>query len=106
VALHSRTLLGRHVESGIQTVYRLFNAQDDIVCERISCRRSRSGRAPGEQDSARDARIQTPVNSSTSCIFVSFEWDYVNVLTSSGSPVCALCGERSERHPLVVIGGA
>jgi len=38
---------------------------------------------------------------------VSFEWDYVNVLTLlrlAGVP--AYAAERSERHPLVVIGGA
>jgi radical SAM superfamily enzyme YgiQ (UPF0313 family) len=38
---------------------------------------------------------------------VSFEWDYVNVLTLmrlAGMPRYA--AERSERHPLVVIGGA
>src|SRR6185295_6302302 len=38
---------------------------------------------------------------------VSFEWDYVNVLTLlrlAGLPRYAL--ERDARHPLVVIGGA
>ena len=38
---------------------------------------------------------------------VSFEWDYTNVVTllrRAGLPVYA--EERSDRHPLVVVGGA
>src|SRR6185369_14274475 len=38
---------------------------------------------------------------------VSFEWDYVNVLTLlrlAGIPIYA--ADRTERHPLIVIGGA
>ena len=94
---------------GFQTVYRLFNAQDDIVCERIFL--------PPKQELAAllASRIplvtlesQTPVNEFDVIAFsVSFEWDYVNVLTLlrlAGVPRYA--AERSERHPLVVIGGA
>ena len=29
---------------GFQTTYRLFNEIDDVVCERVFCRRSRSSR--------------------------------------------------------------
>jgi radical SAM superfamily enzyme YgiQ (UPF0313 family) len=51
---------------------------------------------------------QTPVGDFDVLAFsVSFEWDYVNVLTMlrlAGLPRYA--AERSERHPLVVIGGA
>src|SRR5947207_12500378 len=94
---------------GFQTVYRLFNAEDDIVCERVFL--------PPKQELAEiaAARIpivtlesQTPVAEFDVIAFsVSFEWDYVNVLTLlrlAGIPRYA--AERTERHPLVVIGGA
>jgi radical SAM superfamily enzyme YgiQ (UPF0313 family) len=94
---------------GFQTVYRLFNAEDDIVCERFFL--------PPKQElaelSAAKAPLltlesQTPVGDFDVIAFsVSFEWDYVNVLTLlrlAGVPVYA--AERSPRHPLIVIGGA
>ena len=94
---------------GFQTVYRLFNAQDDVVCERFFL--------PPKQELAEllaaNTRLvtlesQTPVADFDVIAFsVSFEWDYVNVLTLlrlSGIPRYA--AERTSRHPLVVIGGA
>jgi radical SAM superfamily enzyme YgiQ (UPF0313 family) len=94
---------------GFQTVYRLFNAEDDIVCERFFL--------PPKQElaelSASRAPLvtlesQTPVGDFDVVAFsVSFEWDYVNVLTLlrlAGIP--AYASERSPRHPLIVVGGA
>jgi radical SAM superfamily enzyme YgiQ (UPF0313 family) len=94
---------------GFQTVYRLFNAHDDIVCERFFL--------PPKQELAEmlatNARVvtlesQTPVADFDVIAFsVSFEWDYVNVLTLlrlAGIPRYA--AERTSRHPLIVIGGA
>jgi radical SAM superfamily enzyme YgiQ (UPF0313 family) len=94
---------------GFQTVYRLFNAEPDIVCERFFL--------PPKQElaalSAARAPLltlesQTPVGEFDIIAFsVSFEWDYVNVLTLlrlAGVP--SYTSERSARHPLVVIGGA
>src|ERR1700681_3938816 len=94
---------------GFQTVYRLFNAEDDVVCERIFL--------PPKQELAAllasktplvTLESQTPVNDFDVIAFsVSFEWDYVNVLTLlrlAGMPRYA--AERNEHHPLVVIGGA
>jgi len=94
---------------GFQTVYRLFNAEPDIVCERFFL--------PPKQElaalSAAKAPLltlesQTPVGEFDIVAFsVSFEWDYVNVLTLlrlAGIP--AYASERTNRHPLVVIGGA
>jgi radical SAM superfamily enzyme YgiQ (UPF0313 family) len=94
---------------GFQTIYRLFNAEEDVVCERFFL-------PPKQQLAAlAAARIplvtlesQTPVAEFDVIAFsVSFEWDYVNVLTLlrlAGIPRYA--GERGIRHPLVVIGGA
>ena len=94
---------------GFQTVYRLFNDHDDVVCERFFL--------PPKQTlaelEARGTRLvtlesQTPVADFDVIAFsVSFEWDYTNVVTllrRSGLPLYA--EERSEKHPLVVIGGA
>ncbi|HEV3139781.1 MAG TPA: radical SAM protein, partial [Vicinamibacterales bacterium] len=94
---------------GYQTVYRLFNADPDIVCERFFL--------PPKQElaamSAANAPLltlesQTPVGEFDVVAFsVSFEWDYVNVLTLlrlAGIPRYA--AERNARHPLIVVGGA
>jgi radical SAM superfamily enzyme YgiQ (UPF0313 family) len=94
---------------GFQTVYRLFNGIDDVVCERVFL--------PPKQE-LRDQiasggplltlESQTPVASFDVLAFsVSFEWDYTNVVTMlrlAGLPVRST--NRSSRHPLVVIGGA
>jgi|KBSSwiStaDraftv2_1062776.scaffolds.fasta_scaffold18360_5 radical SAM superfamily enzyme YgiQ (UPF0313 family) len=94
---------------GFQTVYTLFNAHPDIVCERVFL--------PPKQELAEllaskapliTLESQSPVSEFDVFAFsVSFEWDYVNVLTLmrlAGIPRYA--AERNERHPLIVIGGA
>ena len=94
---------------GFQTVYRLFNDQPDVVCERVFL--------PPKQELAELVASRTPLVTLESqslvsefdaiAFSVSFEWDYVNVLTLlrlAGVP--AYAAERSERHPLIVIGGA
>jgi radical SAM superfamily enzyme YgiQ (UPF0313 family) len=94
---------------GFQTVYRLFNAQEHIVCERVFL--------PPKQElaallAARAPLVtlesQTPVGDFDVFAFsVSFEWDYVNILLLlrlAGIPRRA--AERGTHHPLVVIGGA
>src|SRR5215212_4930275 len=94
---------------GFQTIYRLFNAQDDVVCERVFL--------PPKQELAEllasntplvTIESQTPVSDFDVLAFsVSFEWDYVNILTLmrlAGIPRYAT--ERSDRHPLIVVGGA
>src|SRR5436190_206230 len=94
---------------GLQTVYRLFNADDRVVCERVFL--------PAKQEVAgliarREPLVtlesQTPVRDFDVFAFsVSFEWDYVNVLTMlelAGLKVRT--ADRDRRDPLVVIGGA
>jgi radical SAM superfamily enzyme YgiQ (UPF0313 family) len=94
---------------GLQSVYRLFNAHDAVVCERVFL--------PPKQDLARamespgslvTIESQTPVRDMDVLAFsVSFEWDYTNVVSMlrlAGLPIYA--AERNARHPLVVIGGA
>src|SRR5437868_15454240 len=68
---------------GFQTVYRLFNAQDDVVCERVFL--------PPKQELAELSAGRTPLITLESqspvgefdvfAFSVSFGWDYVNVLS-------------------------
>src|SRR5687768_14096289 len=94
---------------GFQTVYRLFNDLDDVVCERVFL-------PPKQELQAQLAsgaplvtlESQTPVRDFDVLAFsVSFEWDYTNVVSMlrlAGLPPRA--ADRDARHPLVVIGGA
>src|SRR5947208_5363042 len=94
---------------GFQTMYRLFNAEEDIVCERFFL--------PPKQELAElvnakapllTLESQTPVGEFDVIAFsVSFEWYYVNVLTLlrlAGIP--ARAENRNAHHPLIVVGGA
>ncbi|HVD93226.1 MAG TPA: radical SAM protein [Vicinamibacterales bacterium] len=94
---------------GFQTVYRLFNELEDVVCERVFL--------PGRQELAaqlaagqplRTVESDTPVRDFDVLAFsVSFEWDYTNVVSMlrlAGVPVRA--DARTRHDPLVVIGGA
>jgi radical SAM superfamily enzyme YgiQ (UPF0313 family) len=94
---------------GFQTVYRLFNAEDDIACERVFL----PPRQQLQELLQAGTRIvtlesQTPVRDFDVLAFsVSFEWDYTNVLTMlrlAGLPLRA--ADRTPDHPLVVVGGA
>jgi radical SAM superfamily enzyme YgiQ (UPF0313 family) len=94
---------------GFQTVYRLFNDLDDVVCERVFL-------PPKQELEAQLAsgaplltvESGTPVRDFDVLAFsVSFEWDYTNVvamLRLAGIPPRA--EGRDPRHPLVVVGGA
>ena len=68
---------------GFQTVYKLFNAEDDIVCERVFL----PPKTELAEQLASGAPLitlesQTPVADFDVLAFsVSFEWDYTNVLT-------------------------
>jgi radical SAM superfamily enzyme YgiQ (UPF0313 family) len=94
---------------GFQTVYRLFNAEDGIVCERAFL--------PPKQELQEQLasgtplltlESQTPVNEFDIIAFsVSFEWDYTNVLTLLRMAKVPSRGEARTAHdPLVMIGGA
>src|SRR3954464_3207020 len=94
---------------GFQTVYRLFNELEDVVCERVCL--------PGRQElqaalnsgqPLRTIESDTPVRDFDVLAFsVSFEWDYTNVVSMlrlAGIPVRS--DARTRHDPLVVIGGA
>jgi len=94
---------------GFQTVYRLFNDLDDVVCERVFL--------PGRQDLQAQLlsgaplltlESQTPVGDFDVIAFsVSFEWDYTNVVSMLRlARVAPRADARTHHDPLVVIGGA
>ena len=94
---------------GFQTVYRLFNDEDDIVCERFFLPpKTELAELSAARTPLLSLESQTPVGDFDVVAFsVSFEWDYVNVLTLlrlAGIP--ARAEERTARHPLVIVGGA
>ena len=94
---------------GFQTVYRLFNDLDDVVCERVFLPAKQELKAQLESAvPLLTLESQTPVADFDVLAFsVSFEWDYTNVVTLlrlAGLPPRA--ADRNSRHPLVVIGGA
>ena len=94
---------------GFQTTYRLFNEIDDVVCERVFL-------PPKQELQAQLAsgaplltlESQTPVRDFDVFAFsISFEWDYVNVLTMLRlAGMAPRTAARDPRDPLVVIGGA
>src|SRR5687768_6976544 len=94
---------------GFQTTYRLFNDIEDVVCERVFL-------PPKQELQAQLAsgaplltlESQTAVRDFDVLAFsVSFEWDYVNVLTMLRlAGLAPRTAARDPRDPLVVIGGA
>jgi radical SAM superfamily enzyme YgiQ (UPF0313 family) len=95
---------------GFQTVYRLFNEMEDVVCERVFLpprQELQDQRAAGLK--LLTIESQTPVKDfDVFALSVSFEWDYPNVLTLlrlAGLPIHA-SERQAGRDPLVVLGGA
>src|SRR5260221_1001060 len=94
---------------GFQTVYRLFNDEDDIVCERFFLPpKTELAELSAARTPLLTLESQTPVGDFDVVAFsVSFEWDYVNVLTLlrlAGIP--ARAEQRTARQPLTTLGGA
>lgn len=94
---------------GFQTIYRLFNELDEVVCERVFLPPKQELKAQLASGSPLvTLESQTPVSDfDVFALSVSFEWDYVNVLTLLRLAKIPLRAEaRTNRHPLIVIGGA
>src|SRR5215510_197734 len=94
---------------GLQTVYKLFNAEDAIVCERVFLPpKSELAAQLASGSPLVTIESQTPVSEFDVFAFsVSFEWDYTNVVTMlrlAGIP--ARAEARNHHHPLSVVGGA
>jgi radical SAM superfamily enzyme YgiQ (UPF0313 family) len=83
---------------GLHTVYRLFNAHDDVVCERAFWTESASPPSIESQHSLADFAVLA--------FTVSYELDYLHVvqmLRTVGIPL--LADERDQDWPLVIAGG-
>ena len=94
---------------GFQTVYRLFNDLDDVVCERVFLPPKQELRAQLASGAPLlTLETQTPVSDFDVLAFsVSFEWDYTNVVTMLRlAGLAPRASARRARDPLVVIGGA
>src|ERR1044072_5527309 len=94
---------------GLQTVYRLFNAEPGIVCERVFLPpKSESVAQPAAGGPLLTIESQTPVADFDIFAFsVSFEWDYTNVVTMLRlAGLKPRAADRPHRDPLIVIGGA
>src|SRR5688500_15263285 len=79
---------------GYQTIYRLFNDIDEVVCERVFLPPKQELRSQVESGAPLlTLESQTPVGDFDVIAFsVSFEWDYTNVVTMlrlAGVPVRA-----------------
>jgi len=94
---------------GLHTMYELFNAIPDVVCERVFL--------PDRKELEEYEKSGTPLMSLETqshvkgfdvvAFSISFETDYLNMarmLQLSGVPVWS--AKRSEHHPLIVMGGA
>ncbi len=94
---------------GFQTVYKLFNAEAGIVCERAFLPpKSELAEQVAAGAPLLTIESQTPVGEFDVIAFsVSFEWDYTNVLTMLRlAKVPGRAEARTHHDPLVIIGGA
>jgi len=94
---------------GFQTVYQLFNEHDSVVCERVFLPPKQQLQAQLASGAPlRTLESQTPVADFDVLAFsVSFEWDYTNLVSMlrlARLPIYP--SERTDRDPLVVLGGA
>ncbi len=88
---------------GFQAIYQLFNQMDDLACERAFL---------PQNTEPEDHRVRTTESGSALSDFdiiafsVSFENDYLNVLTIlSGTGLPLHSRDRKASHPLVIAGG-
>ena len=94
---------------GLQTVYRLFNAHERVVCERVflPAKQELAARMASRQPLV-TIESQTPVSEFDIFAFsVSFEWDYTNVVSMLRmAGLKPRAADRTHHDPLIVIGGA
>jgi radical SAM family uncharacterized protein len=88
---------------GFQTVYRLLNSFDHVVCERAFLPENSASETPRPTTVESDRPI---ADADIIAFSISFENDYpylLDILDRAGIPLKS--GDRSDRHPLVIAGG-
>jgi len=84
---------------GFQTVYRLLNEMDDVICERFFL--------PEGDDPVRSLESGRPLRDFDILAFsISFEGDFIHVLSifrAAGIPFYSI--QRNPPHPLIIAGG-
>lgn len=89
---------------GLHTLYRLFNDEPDVVCERAFFGEQRY---PGRNEQIVSLESQKPLAEFPVLAFtISYEMDYFNaidMLKQAGIPV--LAEERDQNWPLIIAGG-
>ncbi|MEM7349121.1 MAG: hypothetical protein AAF485_33240, partial [Chloroflexota bacterium] len=88
----------------LHILYRLFNDEPDVVCERVFYGNQQ---APRRDEPIMSLESQRPLDDFGAIAFtISYEMDYFNVvqiLRKAGIPIFA--NERDERWPLIIAGG-
>jgi radical SAM superfamily enzyme YgiQ (UPF0313 family) len=88
----------------LHTLYRLFNDEPDVVCERFFYGYQQ---APARDEPVISLESQRPLAEFAAVAFtISYEMDYFNIihlLRQAGFPI--LAAERDERWPLLIAGG-
>ncbi len=88
----------------LHILYRLFNDEPDVVCERVFYG---DQQAPGRDEPIISLESQRPLDEFAAVAFtISYEMDYFNVihmLRRAGFPI--LAEERDENWPLLIAGG-
>ena len=88
---------------GFQTVYRLLNSFDHVVCERAFLPENSASETPRPTTVESDRPI---TDADIIAFSISFENDYphlLDILASAGIPLKS--GDRADRYPLVIAGG-
>ncbi len=88
---------------GFQTVYRLLNSFDHVVCERAFLPENSASETPRPTTVESDRPI---TDADIIAFSISFENDYpylLDILDRAGIPLKS--GDRTGRHPLVIAGG-
>ena len=91
----------------LHSLYGLWNARQDVVCERVFSTPSSRGRHQRNTESPLTLESNSPLDYFPVIAFsVSYEMDYFNLvylLRDAGIPV--LAADRDDSHPLLIAGG-
>ena len=91
----------------VHSLYRLWNARDDIVCERVFTGLGASARPGSEPGVALSLESASPLDYfPILAVTLTYEMDYFNLVALlHAANIPARAAERDETHPLIVAGG-